>query len=139
MTTPADTKIVPNAFTEALIDLEEGSLMAELHNAVKEIVGAVRSERKGGSLTLKITFNLATSKGASDMLMVYSDVVKKLPKAERSSTVMFADDANNLTRRNKNQPELAGLHTLPPPADVRPFPMAVNDRSLPATPDTGAE
>jgi len=132
--TTANTVPLNNAFLEVLQELGGGATQADLHKAMIDLVGSVRSVGKGGKLTL--TINVSMAKGQTETLLISEDVKIVEPKPDRATTVLFADDNNRLSRRHPNQPKLPTMaDEAKPPADIHQFsrPVAVNER--PAVPD----
>lgn len=111
-----------NAFLQLLTELEGGQTQNDLAQAVTNMVGEVRSRGKGGTITIKLTFTPPRANSAQMGVVV--DVKEKPPAPERDITVLYADDNNQLSRRDPRQPRLSGVE-----ADVRSFsrPVAVNE------------
>jgi hypothetical protein len=121
--TPPSTVSPNNAFLEALAELGGGTTQADLHRAMVELVGAVRSVGRAGKLTLTLSIGLA--KGSTHTIIVSDDIKVAEPKPDRESTIMFADDANRLSRRDPRQPklpEMADGKLRGADAEVREFP-----------------
>lgn len=95
-----------NNFLNTLTELRGGETLADLHREIEGLIGSVRSLGKSGELTLKLKFSLAH--GSTATLVVTDDVTVKEPKADREITILFADDANRLSRRDPRQPRLPG-------------------------------
>lgn len=102
-TAAADEKTVA-PFVRFLQEHRNGRLAHELAEALNELVQAVTETTKPGTLTLAIKVKPA-DKGTG-ALMVSDNVTVKRPVAERGASVFYADDHNNLTRRDPRQPEL---------------------------------
>ncbi len=96
-----------NAFPAALGDLRSGETLADLHRALTDLVGAVRSVGKGGEI--RLTLKVALAQGSTSTLVVTDDVKVKEPKPAREITILFADDANHLSRRDPRQPRLPAM------------------------------
>ena len=113
-----------NAFLAALTDLRGGETLAELHHALIQLVGDVRSIGKTGKLTL--TLNVALAKGSTATILVTDELKLSEPKPDKEVTIMFADDNNRVSRRDPRQPDLTGLAE---PGEVKAFPrrQAVNE------------
>lgn len=125
--TPPEGVITTNAFLDALKEIRGGETLAELHHAINALVGAVRSVGKTGTLTLKL--NVALAQGSTATVVVTDDLTVKEPKPDREITILFADEANRLSRRDPRQPKLPPMDearpaTARPAADVREFPKA---------------
>jgi len=117
MTTPTT-----NSFLAALQDLRGGETLNDLHVELMKLVGDVRSLGKAG--TLQLTIKLAPQGTAT--LVVTDEIKATPPKPEKEFTVLYADDANRLSRRDPRQPKLPEMQS---PSDVRQFsrPIAVGD------------
>jgi hypothetical protein len=77
----------------------------EMSEALAQVVAAVRGTGKAGSITLTLKVAPA-SKGATDVLMVESQVKTKLPEADRGMTIFYATDDNLLVRNDPKQQTL---------------------------------
>lgn len=108
-----------NNFLNTLTELRGGETQADLHRELEKLVGAVRSVGKAGELNLKL--KVALAKGSTHTLVVTDEVTIKEPKADREITILFADDANKLSRRDPRQPKLPSME----PKNFRP--RAVNE------------
>ena len=118
-----------NAFLEALRELRSGESLADLHEALRSLVGHVRSVGKSGTLTLTLSVSLA--KGSTHTLVIADELKLKEPKPDREVTFMYADDDNRLSRRDPRQPKLPAMDV----SEVRRFnrPHAVNETVNPRT------
>lgn len=93
--------------TDLLRDLRNGLLLDDLANQMQELVTAVESTGKGGSLTLKLDVKPFEKHGGA---MVVRDTIKvTAPKIESSGTVLFATPEGNLQRSNPRQDDLPGI------------------------------
>jgi hypothetical protein len=109
-------------FTDTLKDLREGAVVPELDEALKQLVADVRATGKGGSITLKLNVN--PMKGSANMLLITDDVKVAPPARERETTVLYATDDNELSRRDPRQPELRNFRETAKVAHM-PEPQAV--------------
>lgn len=109
-------------FTETLREIQRGSLLDELEEALVDTVRAVRETGKGGALKLEIKIKPA-SKGDNNQLFVDAKVTTSEPKADRPTTLFFATDANELLRKDPRQHELE-LRSIP--AEPKPLKEAAN-------------
>lgn len=113
-----------NAFLETIRELNGGALLADLHRAMIDLVGDVRSVTKAGSLTL--TINIGLAKGNAETILVSEDIKVKAPKPDRQTTILFADNNNRLSRYHPNQPKLPtmddGKLRAAEPGELREFP-----------------
>jgi hypothetical protein len=92
-------------FTSTLSEMRKGELLEELESELTDVVRAVRESGKSGKLTLTIVVKPA-SKGDVSQLFVDADVKASKPKADRASTLFFADETNQLSRRDPKQFEM---------------------------------
>lgn len=91
--------------TETLRELHRGELLEELENDLTEVVAAVRKSGKGGKLTLTIGVKPA-SKGDTNVLTVEAAVKTTLPKPDRSASIFYATEDNQLVREDPRQLKL---------------------------------
>jgi hypothetical protein len=89
-------------FPETILQMNNGAAVAELSDALEQVVAAVRAAGKSGSLTFTVKVAPA-SKGSTDVLMVESQVKTKLPERERGMTIFFATEDNRLVRNDPKQ------------------------------------
>ena len=92
-------------FDEILRELGEGSTMAELSEAMWDLVQRVQDTAKAGHLTLTV----AVSFDGQGRLVVKDEVKVKLPEYSRPETRFFIDNSGNASRRDPNQPLLPSL------------------------------
>lgn len=100
-------------FADWMVEQRKGALANDMAEGLNELVDAVNSHHKAGTLTLKISVKPAHS--GDGMVVVTDDVTVKLPESERVPVIYFVDGDANLSRANPAQPELA-LREVPPPA-----------------------
>ncbi len=89
-------------FPETILQMNNGATVAELSDALEKVVAAVRAAGKSGAITLTVKVSPA-SKGATDVLMVESQVKTRLPEPDRGMTVFFATEDNRLVRNDPKQ------------------------------------
>lgn len=92
-------------FDEILRELGEGSTMAELSEAMWDLVQRVQDTAKVGHLTLTV----AVGFDGQGRLVVKDEVKVKLPEYSRPETRFFVDNSGNASRRDPNQPILPSL------------------------------
>lgn len=106
------------AFADVLKDARDGALLLELAEKMQNLVAAVRDTGRGGKLTLTLQLKPMNKGG---MLILQDDVKLALPEPEREdTTVVFATDDNDLTRRDPRQPKLPEMglvRSMPEPAE----------------------
>jgi len=94
-------------FPDTLRDLRGGLAVDELTQGLQQLVQAVRSTGRKGSIVLTIEVGCYER---IDTALVIKDTVKlNLPKNESSGTLMFDTPEGDLSRRNPRQDELPGL------------------------------
>jgi hypothetical protein len=89
-------------FQETILQINNGTTLAELSEELSKVVAAVRETGKAGAITLTLKV-LPASKGSTDVLMVESQVKSKLPERDRGMTVFYATDDNRLVRNDPKQ------------------------------------
>lgn len=104
-----------NAFLTMLKELQGGATQADLHNAITQLVGEVRSTGRAGTLTLTLK---VSPKAQGDQIIITDEVKINPPKPDREITILFPDENNRLSRRDPRQPGLKGM------SDVRQFTRA---------------
>lgn len=105
MTAPDGEERQLRSFADWLTEQREGSLSAELSAGLNQLVEAVNTTGKAGTLTLKINVK-PISKESAGSVMVRDDVTLKLPEGDRGEALYFVDGNANLTRHNPAQPQL---------------------------------
>lgn len=89
-------------FIDTLRELEAGELVEDLTDAQHAVVTAVESRGGTGELTLKLKFKME-----GRQMQVKADVVSKLPKGTRGSSLFFITPEGNLERNGPSQRKLA--------------------------------
>ena len=92
-------------FHETILQMNNGATVAELGDALEKVVAAVRATGKSGSISLTVKVAPA-GKGATDVLIVESQVRTKLPEPDRGMTIFYATDDNRLVRNDPKQQQL---------------------------------
>lgn len=92
-------------FVSAFTQLRRGGAAVDASEALLDVVQAVRKTGKKGTLTIKITV-CPNAKGDDVVLSLLDDITTKIPKAERGSTIFFAEDDGTLVRNDPRQGEL---------------------------------
>lgn len=106
---PVEDEVTTRPFADILLSLNRGKSHGEMSRKMQELVAAVTSTGKKGSLT--VTISVAPTK-ASGVLEVTDAVTVKAPSASRAASIFYADDAHNLVRDNPNQDTLPGLRDV---------------------------
>lgn len=102
------TKPTPKPFTDTLAQLKFGHLNDELANELQALVLTCGDTGKAGKLTLTITLK----PGKGGQMEVFDEITIKAPKAERSSTLMFASVDHQLQREDPRQNSLEGMRVV---------------------------
>jgi hypothetical protein len=97
--------------TDTLTALRRGQFIDELTGELGQLVDAVRSTGRKGTLTIQIDVALA-SKGDDTTLNVTDTIKLKLPQAGGGQTIMYATADGALTRRDPRQLDIDGLRTV---------------------------
>jgi len=92
-------------FSGWLMDHRFGQLNQELTAAFAELIEAVETQAKGGSLTLTIK----VSHNGQNQLLVKDSIASKLPTPPPPETFYFADGHGGLSRRDPRQPQLPNI------------------------------
>jgi hypothetical protein len=103
--------MVDRAFTDALKDIRNGASVVELGETLTGLVERVRATGKAGTLTYTLKVKPA-SKGDTDVLLLEDDIKVKLPVDTRGGTIYYADDNQQLTRKDPRQPSLPNLREV---------------------------
>ena len=89
-------------FAAFLQEQRQGGLAVELSELLADTVAAVSEHQKAGTVTLTVKI-----KPAGENAVSITDEVKcKAPEGDKPSSLFFADDEGNLSRRDPRQPEL---------------------------------
>lgn len=91
-------------FVAVLTQLRRGMAVADLSEALRDLVAQVRDTRKTGSLTLKLKI-APQSKGDDVVLILSDDISLKAPVAERGNSIFYATEGNDLVRNDPRQTE----------------------------------
>lgn len=118
-----ETKGKPSAIA-TLCELRQGRTVAELNDALAQLVDAVRATNKPGRLT--ITLNVKPfSKGRTEeevqVLSLEDAIAVRLPQLEKGATVFYSDPHGALAR---NDPRQLTLDDLKSPTAPEPAPVA---------------
>jgi len=95
-------------FTDVLAQLRYGKTVAELTEALAELVQGCAQTGKGGSLTLTIKI----APGKSGQVEISDTVSSKLPAFERATSLFFITPEGNLSRNDPRQAELPGIRKV---------------------------
>lgn len=94
-------------FVSTLSAMHSGKVLADLDDAMREVTKHVQTAQAKGKLTLTLSIvPNGTGAGETPLFKVEDSVKVTLPKKPRVGQTFFADDENNLTRRNPHQDEM---------------------------------
>jgi hypothetical protein len=94
-------------FADVLRDIQGGAIADEAAILMQQLVSAVATHGKKGSLSLAIV--VEPMKGNEKALMVSAQASIKPPKGEATTAVFFFDGDNNLVRDDPRQLALPGV------------------------------
>ncbi|GGS88273.1 hypothetical protein ACFFV7_51110 [Nonomuraea spiralis] len=94
-------------FADVLRDIQGGEVADEAAMLMQQLVAAVQTHGKKGSMTLAI--EVQPMKGNTSALMVSAQASIKPPKGEPTAAVFFFDGDNNLVRDDPRQLALPGV------------------------------
>lgn len=101
-----DRRVRP--FSDFLRDQSNGRTHEELSEKLHDLIAAVTSTNKAGSITLTIKLT-PVSKTESGVLAVTDSVTVKAPQKARKESVFFVAGDGNLSRTNPDQPSFETL------------------------------
>ena len=102
--------------TDILRDIRKGKAVDEATEAFAEVVRAVSSTGKPGSVTIKLTVKPTQADSAEKTLI--AEITKKQPMATIQPATFFADDDGNLFRTDPRQAEMP-LEQVSGPAKIK--------------------
>lgn len=113
---PEDEERHGRPFTEWLLKQGHGKLAAELTDKLDQLVQAVHTTGKAGTLTFQVTLK-PLDKGNGDVLTATDKVALKLPAQDRPASLFFVTAEGHLSQNDPKQMVL-DLHEVPttPPA-----------------------
>ena len=95
------------SFNQFLVDLNDGSTHAGLTGDLAELLQAVKSTGRTGSMTLKIKIASASKGGNEvDKITIMADRKLELPKPEQPQDFFWLTDAAEPTRQHPRQHSL---------------------------------
>lgn len=113
-------------FLDLLREHRNGLTHDELTEALNEVVEAVTSERKAGSITLRIS----VKPHADGAVMVADDIKIVKPKPTKGGSIFFVTPENNLIRDDPKQSRLPLQEVTAGPREVREMPAPATVRAL---------
>lgn len=94
------------AFNHFLADLNDGRTHAGLTSDLAELMQAVKTHGRSGSMTLKIKIAPASRQGEVDKITVVADRKLELPKPDQPSDFFWLNDSAEPTRQHPRQHDL---------------------------------
>lgn len=110
-----ETKPKPNAFTQAIREINKGALLEELDGSLRDVIRAVRKLGRKGKLKLELTIRPA-SKGDTDSLMLDHAVTATPPEPDRPADFFYAHGEDGL---GKHHPEQLTISLRTGPSEQR--------------------
>ena len=98
-------KIEENKYVYLLNLLDAGGTVADLAEKIRVLSALVLQRGTAGALTLRI--NASLMKDTCATLLFTPTVTLKEPKADAPATILYADAAGELSRKDPNQGELS--------------------------------
>lgn len=97
-------------FDQTLRQINNGALIQDLTDELTEVIAAVQSTGKAGSLTLKLSFK---PRGAANtQIELIPSVRGSKPELERPISIFFINSDNGLQREDPAQMRLQGLESV---------------------------
>ena len=109
-TTEGEDEPQVRPFAAVLRELNRGRVHEELSTQLQDLVAAVQSTGRKGSLSFTLTVSPTGDSGA---VQVSDTVSAKLPHFERAASMFYITDEHNLVRSDPRQLELP-LQTVTP-------------------------
>lgn len=91
----------PRPFATFLMETNKGRSHEELSLGLQELVREVIRTGKPGSISYRVT--VKPQPGNEQMVVVLDEIVRKVPRGERASSVFFVTDDNELVRNDPRQ------------------------------------
>lgn len=90
-------------FVQYLYEIDDGRLVGELTQEMRDLVTEVRDQQKAGTITL--TLKVEPTK-APNTLIITDQVAVKPPKHTPGASIFYPDEEGYLHRKDPMQPEL---------------------------------
>lgn len=101
---PKNETTVETRFQDLLREHRSGGLEYDVSNEMRNLVDAVRSTSKGGSIT--ITLKIAPINGDPNKVLLTDEVKVNIPKPAKGGSLFWTTDHGGLVGRNPNQLDL---------------------------------
>lgn len=92
---------------DTLRDLRGGEVIDGFAEQLQQLVQAVQTTGKAGSVSLKL--DVKPMEGSAEAFVVADTITAKLPRVKSAGTVMFPTPEGNLTRQSQRQDDLPGI------------------------------
>ncbi|SEQ64875.1 hypothetical protein [Basfia succiniciproducens] len=89
-------------FNQTLSKLNRGELNDELTDVLAEVVKAVRSTRKQGSITLTLNVAMLNTR-TEDSIKITPKVSRKIPELDREESIVFSTAGGDVLFDDPNQ------------------------------------
>lgn len=99
------TDSIDNTFAVTLGQLARGRVLAELGDAQRKAILAVRETGRKAKLTLTLTFD-PVKNAEGEQVDIIDDIRVSTPKPTRRASIFFTEDDGGLSRTNPLQREL---------------------------------
>lgn len=127
---------MPRLFTDELKDLRGGELIDELTDQMADLITAVDSARKPGSITIVLTVKPASPNSSAQIIA--DRVTLKLPEKHSNETIVFPTPEGSFLLDNPKQAKLPLTAVQAPRMDaasvVAPAPVQMSEAPPPSMP-----
>ena len=107
-TAPLAAAALSGVFVNNIAAMNDGEVINDIDDALRQATNAAFLTKKAAKVKIVLTIEPAgEGVGGTPLYRVVDDITCTLPKKKRNKTsVFFADDDGNLTRRNPRQEEM---------------------------------
>lgn len=98
----------PRPFATFLLETNKGRTHTELSLGLQELVAEVLRTGKPGSISLVVS--VKPTAGMENAVNVTDQIVRKVPRGERATSMFFVTEDHELVRHNPNQPSIFDTH-----------------------------
>lgn len=91
----------PRPFATFLLETNKGRSHEELSAGLHEVIAEVLNTGKAGSISYRVDIKPAA--GVENMVTITDQIVRKVPRGERATSMFFVDDDGNLCRNDPRQ------------------------------------
>ncbi len=98
-------------FLKALSEIDNGALVDDCLTELNELVTSIKDTGKKGKFTLEL--EISPLKNDTEILQIIGVPKIKLPEAQKAhSSIMYAIEGGNLSRKDPRQPDMFTLKTV---------------------------